>query len=200
MKKILLAGLAVGRIMLGMAEVASATSFTFNGNIANHNDVVEIGFSLASDATDIKVWTDSYLSGTNFDPITAVWRQNGSDYHVVDQNDDNAFIAPGQTWYDSGLQFASLPAGNYMFTISTYINYAKGAYLSEGFAYDSQTPIPLSNWNQPAGHYGMGTFYEVHLSGVDTAQNNTAPTPIPGAVWLMGSGLVGLIGARRKKA
>lgn len=27
----------------------------------------------------------------------------------------------------------------------------------------------------------------------------TAPVPIPGAVWLLGSGLVGLIGARRKK-
>ncbi|QJB58307.1 VPLPA-CTERM sorting domain-containing protein [Pseudodesulfovibrio sp. zrk46] len=30
--------------------------------------------------------------------------------------------------------------------------------------------------------------------------DKTSPTPIPGAVWLLGSGLVGLVGFRRKRA
>ncbi len=142
MKKKLLAGLTVGVMMFGMTGIASASSFTFNGNIANHNDVVKIGFSLSSDATDVKVWTDSFQNGTNFDPITAVWRRNGTDYDKIGQNDDNPYIAPGQTYYDSGLTFSSLSAGNYLFTIATYANFANGSHLSDGFAYDSQTPIP----------------------------------------------------------
>ena len=45
------------------------------------------------------------------------------------------------------------------------------------------------------GEYGMNTpgyFAMDNLNGV-------APVPIPGAVWLMGSGLVGLIGWRRRR-
>ena len=45
-----------------------------------NTDIVEITFGLNADATDVKVWTDSFQSGVNYDPITALWHKVGSDY------------------------------------------------------------------------------------------------------------------------
>ena len=53
---------------LGFAGLANANSFTFSGNIANHNDTIRVDFSLAQATTNVRVWTDSYLGNTNFDP------------------------------------------------------------------------------------------------------------------------------------
>lgn len=178
-----------------LATGAQAAQFDFSGNIANHNDVIQISFSLASDATNVKVWTDSYLNGVNFDPITAVWSQTTSGWSLVGQNDDNPNIVPGLTRYDSGLAFSSLAAGNYLFTIATFNNWAKGTTLAQGFTFDSQTPIPLAVWDQPASHTNMGTHYSVHLSGVDVA----APVPEPETYAMLLAGLGVLGWARRRQ-
>jgi hypothetical protein len=49
------------------------------------------------------------------------------------------------------------------------------------------------------------TFHDPGLSpglfpdaGYFLVRNSAAPVPIPGAVWLLGSGLIGLIGIRRR--
>lgn len=200
----LLASLAATATLTATLPQAQAADFSFSGNIANHNDVIQIAFNLASNATNVSVWTDSFLSATNFDPITAVWSQSGSDWTRVGENDDNPGIAPGQTYFDSGLVFSSLNAGNYLFTIATYANFANGSLLSQGFAYDNQAPIPLSQWCQPASHCNMGTFYDVHLSGVDSAVNNTgggtAPIPEPEtyAMLMAGLGVLAAVARRRK--
>lgn len=192
--------MAVTALATVLAAPVQAADFTFSGNIANHNDVVTIDFSLTSAATNVKVWTDSFQSATNFDPITAVWQQSGSDWVLIGENDDNPFIAAGQTYYDSGLTFGTLAAGAYKFTIATYYNFANGSLLSDGFQFDGQTPIALADWCQPASHCGMGSFYQVHLSGVDSAVVTTpVPEPETYAMLLAGLGLLGVMARRRKQ-
>jgi hypothetical protein len=186
------------------AGAASAAAFDFDGTITRHNDVIQIAFSLDSAATDVRVWTDSFDNNVNFDPITAVWKAEGGDFELLDENDDDDSIAPGQTYYDSGLVFGSLEAGDYLFTIATYNNFAKGTLLSHGFIYDGQTPILLSQWNQPANRFGPDGYWSVHLSGVDDANGpGPSPSPIPEpstyALMLAGLGVVGAVARRRKQ-
>ena len=190
---------------LFMVGVASASTFSFDGNITYHNDIIEIDFALDANTTDVTVWTDSFLSGINFDPITAVWQKDGSVWTLVGENDDDDSLWAGQTYYDSGLFFSSLDAGEYKFTIATYSNFAAGSTLSAGFEYDAQTPILMSEWDQPASDFGMGTYYRVNLDGVDSAIDNTNPgggsstVPEPTTMLLLGLGLLGFAGVSRKK-
>lgn len=188
--------------LLGLVAsgASQAATFDYTGNISYHNDVLEIPFTLSTDTNNVTVWTDSYLDGLNFDPITAVWQQSGSDYSLLGQNDDNPSIMPGLTRFDSGLTFSNLAAGNYLFTIAAYNNWASGSTLSQGFAFDSQTPVALADWTQPASHRGMGSVVSVHLTGVDSAvlPPVTAPVPEPETFVLMGLGLLGLLASKRK--
>lgn len=190
--------------LLTSASLAQAADFTFEGNIAFHNDVIQIAFTLDADATDVKVWTDGFLDGVNFDPITAVWSLPTG--NQVGENDDDDTIAPGQTYYDSGLIFPTLPAGNYLFTIAAYPNFASTGNLAGGFEFDNEVPIPIGSWCQPAAAdcddpvlNQKGTYWRVHLSGVDVATN--VPEPSTYAMLAFGLAVVGgAVRARRSPA
>jgi len=177
---------------------ANAALINFTGDITYHNDVVYTYFTLNNNATNVRVWTDSYQNGTNFDPITALWDSTGA---LIQENDDDSTINPStQTVFDSGFNLPSLSAGTYLFTVATYNNFANGANLSAGFAFDSQTPIPLAQWDQPASGLNMGTHWSVWLDGVDSASNpNANSVPEPTSFILLALGMIG-IGLVRKKA
>lgn len=190
------------KLLLGALLAAAAAApgyaadFSFSGAIQTHKDVIEIPFTLIQDATNVKVWTDSYQGGLNFDPITAVWK----DGVKVGENDDDATIAPGQTVFDSGLVFNALSAGNYLFTIATYNNFAVGNLLSQGFTYDHDTPIALASWCEPASHCGMAPNWSVHLTGVDGATPPPVPEPEGYAMLAAGLGLLAAVARRKHRA
>lgn len=179
---------------------ANAALIHFTGNIDYHNDIIYTYFTLNSDATNVRVWTDSFESATNFDPITALWDAAGN---LIDENDDNDSVNPStQTYYDSGFIIPSLTAGDYIFTVATYANFAVGSTLSDGFNYDNDTPIALSDWCQPASHCDMGSFWSVWLDGVDSATNpddNANTVPEPSTLALIALGLFGVFSSLTKR-
>jgi len=194
-----------------LSTAASAARFEFDGYITYHNDVATINFSLESEATDVSVYTDSFNFGLdeNFDPITALWTGDGV---LLEQNDD---INTSSFDWDSGFFLDSLEAGDYMFTIASYNNFAKGTdpgdgsfpdsaeiMLEDGFLRDDNTPIPIEEWALADGYEttGMSGYYHVVLDGVDSASQPADPSasPEPATMFLLGSGLIGLAGIRKK--
>ncbi len=188
MKKLMAAFLATG-VVAGFTSFAGAATIKFDGNIKYDNEVVEIFFTLDQDSTGVNIWTDSYMNGTNFDPIAFLWRKNDNDndFTLIGRNDDNSSIAPDQTVWDSGLTQSFLEAGEYLFTITRFPNWNNGSLFSEGFKLDNFIPSPL---------IGEGGFWRVNLEGVDSA---TSPVPEPATMALLGIGLVGLSARSRKK-
>ncbi|WP_228743361.1 DVUA0089 family protein [Marinobacter sp. F4218] len=189
--------------VLAASNVVTAAPINFTGEIDYHNDVIYTYFTLNTDANDVRVWTDSFQSGTNFDPITALWQADGT---LIDENDDNDSINPAtQTRFDSGFSLASLSAGDYIFTVATYANFANGGMLSNGFSYDGETPIALESWDQPANDIDMGPFWSVWLDGVSSASNPNDPSdpsnpvPEPGTLALISLGLLGLSVRKTRK-
>lgn len=201
MKKLKAALCAAALAISALPSQAALLHFT--GNITYHNDVVQVHFTLHNDATNVRVWTDSYQNGTNFDPVTALWKSDGT---LLAQKDDKSDIDPNQTDYDSGFILSFLEAGDYIFTVATYANWVVSDNLSDGFRYDSETPIPLADWDQPSNHLGMGTFWSVWLDGVDQATVPQPPqeqpsqdVPEPSGLALLAAAGVSALAFRRRK-
>ena len=94
--------------------------------------------------------------------------ESASGWNLIEL-DSYAWLTAGSTYV---LEFiSSSPNG-----VATYRNnYADGAYIFQGKPKTSGYDIPFR------------TYYD-----------DTATVPVPAAVWLLGSGLLGLVGIRRK--
>ena len=160
-------------------------------------------FDLATPG-NVRLWTDSWSAGLNFDPISTLWVQSGNDFALVQEVDDDSSIANGQGAYDTGHAKDGLAAGSYRLSVgASFLEpFAKGNLYSQGFTQDGTTPTPIAQWNQPSydinNNDQKGTFYSIHLSGVDSASVTAVPEPEAFAMLLAGLCLVGAVARRRR--
>jgi hypothetical protein len=187
MKKILFSMLLLSSVTV------NAASLSFAGNLANDDDVQLFNFSISS-PSDVTLRTWSYAGGINangeiissggFDPILALFDGTGL---LIDQNDDGSGVPTDPSTgnpYDT-LLTTSLASGDYTVSVMQYDNFANGPTLADGFGGTGAVNFD-----------GRTSFWAVDIDGVDDA--SVSSVPVPAAVWLFGTGLLGLIGMRKK--
>lgn len=219
MKKFLSAT-AVLLALLCVAGGAQALDFDFSGTFTQDNDVVLLNFTVGQDST-ITIFSSSwgdddtansgYVAGAGFDPILAIWDSSGN---YVSEQDDGGVV--GST-LSNGVSYTHgtwdsyydvfLTAGDYQASIAQYDNFRAGNLLSDGFRYDNDpdftmsyntVPQPYFNgvWND--ADYRTGDW-EFHILNVAQASGpGPGPIPEPTTLLLLGAGLIGLAGVRRK--
>lgn len=173
---------------------AQAALYNFSGNIVNHKDLVIVDFSVAA-GNSVSLWTDSWQSGLNFDP--QLFLASGGTIVNTD-NDGGSAIDAAAGFYDAGLQFTAQSAGSYRLVLNASSNDAIGTTLAQGFAYDADAPIKLSDWNQPGYDVNKndqkGGFWSLHLNGVERA----SLVPEPAHWMLLLTGLLALAVTQRR--
>ncbi|MCA1653927.1 MAG: DVUA0089 family protein [Sphingomicrobium sp.] len=181
---------------------ASATDFSFTGNLVNPNDVLLFNFTVGS-ASTVTLRTYSYAGGTNaagtviarggFDPILALFSSTGLQ---IGQNDDGGGSVPADAvtgrHYDTFLQ-ALLNPGTYTVSVQAYSNFAVGPNLSNGFTGGgSFTDVSGS---QRASFFA---FDVLNVAAATQVGGGAVPEPATWAMMLIGFGAVGFAMRRQK--
>jgi hypothetical protein len=113
------------------------------------------------------------------------------------------------SFHDGSGNSITLNVGNLTYTASDDYNFlsigfpnlslAGGAFTGLNFATDPFAPTSFDSLDSFFDGYEDDGFTQT-LSGTwDSASFQMTPVPVPAAVWLLGSGLLGLVGVARRK-
>lgn len=174
-------------LCMGMAENASATavysaSNTHDGIYSGNDNINNIITSI----DDLVVGVGIFRVGKISDPTET----NGEDrdYGGFSLTFDTAHKSG--TWINSlgfDVDYITIKAGN------GFIVYD----VKSNFYYTKGTPDSWNWWSTEGLKNGGGNQPEV--SHISFWSKVVTPVPVPAAVWLLGTGLVGLVGVRRKQ-
>ena len=200
----------VSGCLYGAVTVTGGSYFNMGGSFANDLGSV-VGL-------DVGVGTAQALQGTAGAPASTL-DQNAGTNPGIDQNITSpwAFFALanyGVNFALSDLLLTDAGAGAATVDMSGWrVAWGEVPLIDMGQGADATFTYDGSNWTLdysafvPAGDpsgFG-GAQYDLHLEGTYVGDVTTviapAAVPVPAAVWLFGSGLIGLVGvARRRKA
>ncbi len=194
LKKLFYGG-CVGLLLSGTAQAASVSYYLNENNIG-----------LSSNNYGLITLTDIGGGGVSF-TVTPENLTPGTNFGIQEFG------------FNSNLTLTSsnftLPSGWSSGVNSNLDGYGSFADVTNGTGSNRENPLTFSvNIGSIADYQfvnSSGNYYAAHIAGFTNANpsnatsayfaSNVAPVPVPAAVWLFGSGLLGLVGAtRRKKA
>jgi hypothetical protein len=203
----------VAAALLALAGPAQALDFDFSGAFTYDNDVVRLGFSVGADST-VTVFSSSWDDG-GFDPMLGIWTAGGSlmsfqdDGWNVGTTNSNGTPYTHGTWDSYYNVF--LTAGSYIATITQFSNFNNGSSLADGFRYDNNPNFtydlgyggatqPYFNgvWDFNDPRSPDWTFHLLNVAEAEVIPDH--PVPEPCTMLLLGGGLLGLAGLRRKRS
>ena len=209
---------ALFAINMTISTTAIANDFSFTGTFAADDEVQLFNFAVGAPSI-VTLRTYSYAGGIQasgnvvppggFDPILALFDREGN---FITYNDDGAsgtvpFDPNTGVAFDTALEIA-LYAGDYTVSVMQYNNKAIGPTLADGFDL-SGDPFFTSVYNCTNGQFCDASNVAVYnnrtnewafdVLNVESATMVDA-VPVPAAIWLFCSGLIGFIGIARRKA
>lgn len=190
-----LPALALVAATCAAASAATAAPISLSGQIGTHKSQVLVDFSLST-AADVTLWTSSWQSGLNFDPMLSLFGASGV---LLTTNDDDELATDARA-FDAALRMAQLSAGSYRVVLTASPNAPLDNQLGAGFAFDGQAPIALADWNQPGydlnANDQKGGYWQLSLDGVSQAA--LVPEPETAALWLAGLLVVARLSRRSR--
>lgn len=179
-------------VALLVAAASAHADFVVSGQFVNQKDQARIDFNVLPGTAEVRIWTDSWQSGLNFDPLLSVFDASGKLLLSFDDNDGT--VDPSAGFFDAGQNLGALAAGLYHLVLTASSNNPLGTQLSDGFAYDGDAAIALVDWNQPGYDVNKndqkGGFWRVNFAGA---------VPEPATVALVLAALGGLAATRRRR-
>ena len=208
MKKKMLAGLAIGLLVLGMVTMAQGAIIVDTGEVPAGGEVAlsynnptqwlagQFSITQSYTITDVQ----GYIRQTSWSPGTLTLSIYGDGGIIPDTSTvlfrgqftvpHPGFYGYAHDWFGISEMNLDLSAGNYWVAFEV----RAGDTFDHG-AMRYGAPEPLDAYAVYNPNYSSDYFSHGFDVGVKIQGNSV---PLPAAVWLLGSGLIGFVGIRKK--